>query len=110
MSKKHKKNKKVDKTFRRTLKAITPSGNVKKKDRPLEKLEGKNLRVYAICAMFAAALVGPATVLARAHVDYLGGHRDKSIIEQVKCVINNPPPLWGSGFVPNCPIREADFK
>ena len=101
---------KKTKTFRKALKTIRPSKNVKKKDRPLKKLEGKNLRAYMLASFAAALLVGPFTVLARAHVDYLGGHRDRSVPEQIACVIQNPPPVWGVGFEPSCPIRQGDYE
>lgn len=116
MAKKSKKTKKYDKTFRRTLETITPSGNVPKNLRPKKKLSGAKLRSYTILSILAAILVGPATVLLRAHVDYLGGHRDKSVPEQIECMWNsgftdadgNSILGWGHSFEPACPIRQSD--
>ena len=97
------------KTFAHQLEPLVPKKYVDPEYVPEPKLEGKNLRRYALAAFAAAVLVGPATVLARAHVDYLGGHRDLSIPEQIECVIKNPPPLHGMGFTPKCPIRQSDW-
>lgn len=109
MSKK-KKAKKYDKTFRRTLEAIVPKPKVKKKDRPKKVLKGWDLVNYTLWSMVCAGIIGTTAVLARAHVDYLGGHRDKSVMDQIKCVIENPPHLWKSDSKPICPIRESDWS
>ena len=117
MAKKSKKTKKYDKTFRRTLKAITPNGNVPKKNRPKKRLRGPKLRAYALASLAAALLVGPATVFMRAHVDHAGGHRDKSVVEQIQCMwdsgftdANGDSILgWGHSFEPACPIRQSDY-
>lgn len=99
------------KTFAHQLQPIVPKKYVDPDFVPEKKLEGKNLRVYAVCAVLAAMIVGPATVFARAHVDYLGGHRALSIPEQIECVVTKGitedphDALWGLGFKQNCPIR-----